>query len=115
MDNYDSLTNEARFLLSKMYKIYLERINSGETREQANTFGDSHEIQENIWPNEKIENVDLYAKELSRNKFLDATFADDIVYKSYLSTSAISFMQHKFGNDLKKIGKTILDIASLFS
>jgi len=115
MNNYDSLTNEARLLLSKMYKTYLERINSGETREQANIFGNSHKIQEDIWPDEKTENVDLYAKELSKNKFIDAIYADDIVYKSSLSTSAISFLQHKFGNDLKKVGKAILDIASLFS
>jgi len=114
MDNYDSLTNEARFLLSKMYETYLERINSGDSRSTANSFGSSYDIQKNVWPSESKDNVDSYAKELSRNGFIDARFADDIVWISSLSSPAIAFMQHKFGNDLKKIGKAIFDLSKLF-
>jgi len=116
MDNeYELLTNEARFLLSKFYESYLKDVKSGKSQNVANSFGDSNDIHKNLWPGERFDDVDLYAKELVHRHFLDASFADDIVWTSSLSTSSISFMEHRFGNNLKTIAKGILEIAKLFA
>lgn len=111
--SYELLTNESRFLLAKLYEKYLKNVDSGESRSTANSFGNSHDIHKNIWPKESFDNVDSYAKELAGKNFLNVSYGDDIIWRSSLSNECIAFMQHKLGNNLKKIGKIIFDLSKL--
>lgn len=113
MDDYEKLTNDAKYLLSSMYKLYLERIDNGDSKKSANHFGSSYDIKNALLPNEDVDNVDIYAKELSDKGFLITTYGSNIIWTSKLSTEAIAFMQHKFGNNIKSIAKGIFEISKL--
>lgn len=113
MENYDELTNQAKYILSNLYKIYLEKINSGMSHTSANAFGNIYEIQKITLPNENIDDLGKDINELSDKGFMDVFYGSNIVWKSSLSRDAISLMEHKFGNNLKQILKGIFEISKL--
>ncbi|MDT6953537.1 MULTISPECIES: hypothetical protein [Companilactobacillus] len=113
MEKYENLTNDAKYLLSNMYKLYLERVNNGSTKKAANNFGNSYTIKEDVLSGENINDVDIYAKELSTKGFLITSTASDIVWTSSLSSDALAFMEHKFGNNVKAVAKGIFELAKL--
>ena len=91
----------------------MERINSGISRKNANSFGNIHDIQKITLPNENIDDLGEDINGLSRKHFINASYGSNIVLKSSLTNEAIALMQHKFGNDLKKIAKGIFEISKL--
>lgn len=113
MDNYDSLTKGAKVTLLKLYKNYLDKIDSGADRELAKQFGGSDDIKKNIIKDESISNIDSYCHELSDQKLLDITVADDLVYISSLTNLAINIMENRFARNAAKVLNTIVKIGSV--
>lgn len=107
MNSLDILTNDAKYLLSKMYAEYIECRNNGATKFQATNFGDLDSVHKDIMPEWKKEDVKFTIRELANNDFLNATFASFTYYKITINPIAISLMESKF----KDKADAVLDYA----
>lgn len=99
----DDLTKDGQYLLGKIYEDYLLNINNGISKNQAKQLGSSHEINDNLVPNELFEDVDETMRELHRAEYIDAFYADDTVFQAILSDKSIIIMENRFGNNVKKL------------
>lgn len=111
MDNYDLLTKDAKSVLLKLYKNYLEKIASGVARDQAKQFGSSEDIKDNILPDETIDNIDSYCYELRDQNYLHVVGADNSIYLSELTSLAINAMENRFAKNVAKVVNAISKLA----
>ena len=110
-----TLTNEADYLLCRIYKGYLEQRKSGVFRENAVIFGDAEAVQENyaqLWPVNDIEDA---IRELARADFIACLWADNTFWHGHLTTKAIVYMENRFSNNLAKLAQRINAVKSLLS
>lgn len=94
------LTKDSEKLICIMYKSYLEKRKAGLPKSQANTFGSSHNIHEELCPEWIFEDVDDTCRELSRAGLLNCFWADNIAYSVNISDSGIILMENRFKNGL---------------
>ncbi|MDN6627041.1 MAG: hypothetical protein L0K82_07490 [Pisciglobus halotolerans] len=113
METLDILTNDAKFLLTKMYAEYIERRNNGDTKEQATNFDNSETIHKEIMPEWKMEDVDFTISELASNKLLNAVCGSNSYYRVAITPIAISLMESKFKDDFKTVLSYAAKIKSL--
>lgn len=92
----DELTNDAKFLLSMMYKEYVDRRKNDMTKKEATDFNDETYIAKEIMPEWKPEDVHFTIAELSRNEYLNAKAAGNKFLWVSLSTKAISSLELTF-------------------
>lgn len=103
MDNYDSLTNDSKSFLLKLYKNYLEKINNGIDRDSAKRFGGSIKIQSDITPDISVKNITSYCFELDDKEFLNVMPGSDIAYKTELTNLGINVMENRFARNVSKV------------
>lgn len=97
------LTRDSEKLICVMYKDYLEKRKSGQSKSQANSFGSSHNIHERLLPDWIFEDVDDTCRELSRAGLLNCMWADDIAYRVRISDQGIIYMENRFKNGLSGV------------
>lgn len=97
------LTKDSEKLICLLYKDYLEKRKSGQSKSEANDFGSSHDIHENLCSDWLFDDVDDTCRELSRSGLLRCLWADDIAYIVRLSDSGITYMENRFKNDIKDV------------
>ncbi len=83
----DDLTNDAKYLLSRMYAEYIQRRKNGDSKSVAINFGKSDSVHEKIMPAWLPEDVHFTIKELKDNNFLNATMASDVYHNVSLTRS----------------------------
>lgn len=96
MNILDLLTNDAKYLLASMYKIYIDRRKNGETKEKAAYFDDVLFIHETIMSKWKFEDVEYTCLELKKHDLIEGILADDTIVTVNLSTEAIALMEKTF-------------------
>lgn len=101
----DNLTNDAKFLLSSLYKAYLMRRNEGIIKAQAIRFIDAEEIHKNYMPEWKIEDVEFTCAELKKNDFISGRYLSNKLQYICLTTYAISQLEETFSDKLNKVLK----------
>ncbi|WP_125766143.1 hypothetical protein [Levilactobacillus mulengensis] len=99
----DELTNDAKFLLSVMYKQYISDRKSGHTKREAKFFGSEIRIHDTLMSEWEQDDVHETINELSRNKLLDVIYGNDEAAIVNLSTNAIVLMEHKFQDKVDSI------------
>ncbi|RXW49192.1 hypothetical protein [Enterococcus faecium] len=109
----DDLTNDAKYLLSRMYAEYIQRRKNGDSKSVAINFGKSDSVHEKIMPAWLPEDVRFTIKELKDNNFLNATMASDVYYNVSLTPLAISKMESKFKDDARKVLDFAVKVKSL--
>lgn len=87
------LTKDAKKLLYILYKEYLNRRKHNVAKTRATDFDSASSVQFNFMPNELLEDVEEYMRELGRNDFLENFYADDTIYSCYLTDYAICTME----------------------
>lgn len=97
------LTKDADAMICVLYKNYLQRRKSGESKRSAKHFQGSEEIHAELMPKWSFEDVDETCRELSRAGFLDCLFADDVTEIADLSDTAIIYMENRFKKNLSSL------------
>ena len=87
------LTKDSKKLLYILYKEYLNRRNNNVPKIRAVNFQSAESVQANFMPDELLEDVEEYMRELGRNNFLNNSYADDTIYSSNLTDFAICKME----------------------
>ncbi|MBS0955897.1 hypothetical protein [Lactiplantibacillus plantarum] len=109
----DELTNDAKYLLSQMYKKYLQNRSKGQNKRDSMAFGSEFDIHDNIMPEWSQVDTRETINELSRSNLLDVGFGNDKALYVSLSTSAIVLMEHKFKDNLDAVIDYLTKIKSL--
>lgn len=98
-----TISRDADKLLCILYKSFLEKRKSGQSKVNAKFFGSSRNIHEDLLPSWIFEDVDDTCRELSQNEFLDCLWGDNIAYQVWLSDKAITYMENRFKNGLSEV------------
>lgn len=104
------MTKDSEKLICLLYKSYLAKKKSGCSKSQANSFGSSHNIHEQLCPDWVFEDVDDTCRELSRAGLLICFWADNIAYEVSLSDAGIIYMENRFKNNISAIADFIAKI-----
>ena len=88
-----TLSKDAKKVLYRLYKEYLDRHNHGFSQSDSVKFGSSEEIRNSLFPELLFDDVDCFLRELRDNDFLEGLLADGMVYKCELSNYAIATME----------------------
>ena len=112
--DYDSLTVEAKSVLLTFYKLYCQRIKNGESRLDAREFQDFYLIRQKYfadWTN--INDLLDAVNELSRQKWLNNEYSNNVPTIIALNTESIAFMQTRVSRGLKQVIDELSKIKSL--
>ncbi|WP_429971185.1 hypothetical protein ACQW5G_00680 [Fructilactobacillus sp. Tb1] len=115
MNEYDNLTNEAKYTLITLYRNYLSKEKQLNDRFQARQI-DSLKTISNILKDKYSENdvIDII-RELSSDStsFINASWSSNYPSRMELNTKSISVMQNKFKNNASNILDTLIKLKSL--
>mgnify|MGYP005795016605 CR=1 FL=1 len=108
-----SLTKDADALICAIYKTYLQRRKSGNSKEQAKALGEAAKIQAEVVPKWPLPDVEDTLWELHRAGLLSCFGADNTVYDAILSDAGIIYMENRFKNGLKEVLDYLEQIKSI--
>lgn len=97
------ITNDAKKLLLSMYKEYQRRRKAGMARSSAMSFSDAETIKKTLLPDELVQDVNDYLRELDRAGYITASYADNIVWLCDLTTEAIQKIEKLPTDTVKSI------------
>lgn len=116
LTNLDLLTNDAKFLLAKMYGNYIKQRKNKVSKEEAISFKSIYEIHENFMSEWSLEDTTFTAKELLDAGFIKATYIENYVFVHIkLTTVAISIMENRFKDKLDSVLDYALKIKELIT
>lgn len=101
------ISNDANKLLCLLYKGYLEKRKSGETKDKAKSFGGYLNIQQNFVPKWTPDDTDDTCRELDREGYIECRYYDGHVFSSALNDSAVVYMENRFKSGLSEVMDTI--------
>ncbi|MFS0594202.1 hypothetical protein AB1L05_21745 [Cytobacillus horneckiae] len=99
----DFLTNDAKYLLSSMYTMYIERRKSGMLKRDAVRFNDIDTIHVEIMPEWKIEDVLYTCFELKKYELITATLASNTMFHIHLTSEAIASLETTFTDKVDNV------------
>lgn len=108
-----NLTKDADALICVIYKTYLQRRKSGNSKEQAKFLGGAAQVQAEIIPKWSLPDVEDTLWELHRAGLLSCFGADNTVYDAILSDVGIIYMENRFKNGLKEVLDYLEQIKSI--
>ncbi|WP_407372360.1 hypothetical protein [Carnobacterium sp.] len=103
MIDLDNLTNDAKYLLSSLYKEYVLRRKNDQTKAQSVKFIDVEEIHKNYMSEWKIEDVEYTCAELKKNDFISGRYLSNKLQYITLTTYAISQLEETFSDKVNNI------------
>ncbi|UVJ20540.1 hypothetical protein NW983_11575 [Staphylococcus aureus] len=112
-DEFETLTKDQQYILSVLYKDYLECVKSGSVKLSCNNFDDAEGIHLKYFQKLHFEDVDNDLKKLKNSGFLHGVIADNTIYHVTISDKTIVYFENKFKNNLKSIIDSISSIASI--
>jgi len=98
-----SISKDADKLLCTLYKKYLECRKAGQIKDNARCFGDSDDIQREMFPKQYPEDIADTCRELHRKGYLLCTPGDDMANDVILTDVAIVYMENRFKNGLLEV------------
>lgn len=108
------LSDEADLLLCVLYNAYVARRKDGMSRVVARNFGSSQLIQAEHIQQLSLHDIDDAAWELKDHGLFDFLWADSTVYSNaHLTTDAVAYMEHKFGDKLNRLLEHITQLLPL--
>lgn len=103
MRKIDNLTNDAKYLISSLYKEYVTRRNNGLTKAQAIIFVNAEDIHKNYMSEWKLEDVEFTCAELKKNDFISGRYLSNKMQYITLTTYAISQLEESFSDKVNNI------------
>ena len=104
------LSKDAKKMLYVIYKEYLSKRKNNISKSKSKIIGSALNIQQHLFKNWTLEDVEETMRELDRNKFLDYLYADNTIHFSKLTDYAIATME----NQKKEIFLNITDFITKF-
>jgi len=104
----DELTNDSKFLLSSMYKEYLQIRKSGVDRNTSRKFGNEIDLHNNLMPEWLQADVHDSIAELIKLKYLGSITGDNKFTFIMLNPKAIAELETTFKDKID----TVLDYAA---
>ncbi|MFI3805455.1 hypothetical protein [Vagococcus fluvialis] len=107
------LNKESEYVLTAMYKEFLDRYNQGVPRDKSKIFGHQDNISKLV---QEIPQQDIYGLlfELSHLEMITVSPGANIFIFVSISTKGIIYMENKFGKDVVKTVNWLLKAKSLF-
>lgn len=104
-----NLTNDAKFLLSKMYAQYISARESGKSKSESRLCADSiPELKESLMPEWSNDDTLDTCFELRTKHLVDGITADGTIFRITLTTDAIALLEVSFKDKMD----TVLDYAT---
>ncbi|MFR0815359.1 MAG: hypothetical protein ACLSIL_13305 [Enterococcus casseliflavus] len=96
------LTKESEYVLTAMYKEFLDRYNQGVPRDKAKIFGHQDNIFKfvDIFPEQDLTGL---LQELKEKSMIIAKPSSNIFYWVAMTTDSIIFMENRVGRNINKI------------
>jgi len=102
------LTKESKIVLYHIYKEYCVRRSNGISRSSAKNFDSSESVQQLLFPDWTVTDVNDCMCELAKIGYLHNSYSSGLIYDSELTDTAIVHMEN-----LKK--ETLLNVANFVS
>ncbi|KGR72985.1 hypothetical protein ACVRWQ_00390 [Streptococcus phocae subsp. salmonis] len=99
----DKLTNDAKFLISSMYALYIKRRKEKISKVEARNFQSIDYIKDNIMPEGSYDDILDICFELRRHDYISATPGDDTLYLVSITTDAIAELEVSFKDRLDAV------------
>lgn len=99
----DELTNESKFLLSSMYKEYLQRRKDGLDRPKARNFNSEIAIHDEIMPEWSQPDVHDSVRELKNNGLIEVSSGGNVFSFITLSPKAIAQLEITFKDRIDSV------------
>lgn len=112
-DEFEILTKDQQYILSVLYKNYLECVKSGAIKLNCNDFESAENIHFKYFQKLHFEDVENDLKKLKKSGFINGVFADNTIYHVTISDKTIVYFENEFKNNLKSIIDSISKIASI--
>ncbi|MGW7977608.1 hypothetical protein BU116_01150 [Staphylococcus xylosus] len=110
---FEELTKDQQYILSVMYKKYLECVKSGSVKLKCNDFNDAKSLHKNYFSELHFEDVEYDLKKLKKQNFLHGVYADNTIFNITMEDKTIVYFENKFKNDMKNLIDSISKIASI--
>lgn len=94
------ISHDSLVLLSRIYRAYLSRHESGISKSRAKFFGN---ISEALMPEQSADDVFESIRELHRAELVSATYESNEVICFRLTDRAIVYMENRVGSTLKSV------------
>ncbi len=107
------LTKDADYLICSLYKSYLDKRSHKMAKVYARELGSSEEIQQKIFPNWSVLDVDDTCRELCAAGLLNCIYSDDTVSYMALTDTGIIYMEERFENKVNTVIDYIAKIKSM--
>ena len=112
--NLELLTNDAKYLISLMYKEYVIRRKNKIPKDQAVDFKDIEYVHTHLMEEWTYDDTLFTCRELKRQNMITSTnYGDDNMIMIRLSTEAIAIMENKFKDNSEKALDFAVKIKSL--
>lgn len=109
MCSLDDLTNDSKYLLASMYKIYIENRKQGLSKDVSTDFKDSDYLHDEIMPQWSTDDVIYSCRELKSYNFLTYTqYGERTLILIKMTPKAIAMMESQFKDKVN----TVLDYAA---
>lgn len=98
-----NLTNAGEFVALELYRIYKDRLESGKSQSESKYFYDARIIYENHFNQHRFDDFVENIRELSREKYVNAAWADDNFAEMVLEPKLIRDVENRFSNKFDSV------------
>ncbi|EZX95072.1 hypothetical protein, partial [Staphylococcus aureus] len=84
-DEFDTLTKDQQYILSVLYKDYLECVKLGSVKLTCNNFGSAKDIHTKYFQKLHFEDVKYDLNKLKNSGFLNGVYASNTIYHVTIS------------------------------
>lgn len=106
------MTKESEYILTAMYKEFLDSYNNGIPRDKSKIFGHQDNILKLV-PEIPEQDIVGLLTELKSKNIISGTTGSDIFYYVTLTTDGIIYMENRVGNKIEKVIKSLTNLKSL--
>ncbi|MGV3043457.1 hypothetical protein ACEE08_11155 [Staphylococcus rostri] len=107
------LTNETKLVLLQFYKVYLDRIEDGESQYSATYFGTDEESFDNYFLGMDFDTYVSSVHQLGRHGFAVVGAGDDGFAEMALSNEGIAYCENETSKNYSLLIKAISDLKNL--
>ncbi|MFL9486308.1 hypothetical protein JX000_08135 [Staphylococcus sp. SB1-57] len=109
----DNIRNGSEFVLKHMYKIYLDRLEEGESSSQSKYFGSCEELQQKYFIGHTYNQLHDCINELSFNNYLNVTYGSNVPCAIILENSSIAYFEKEYSKKAKSLIKDLNNLRQL--
>lgn len=98
-----NLTNDAKYLIGSMYKVYIDKRKDNVNKQDARQFSGIKELKGNLMPEWTEEDILDTCWELKRKDLITGMAASNTLYRIAITTDAVSALEVSFMDRADKV------------